>query len=45
MEETIGLSPLNTVNTPGTYPTLATNFTFWTSGAVSGAVMSFVMGL
>ena len=43
MENSMGVSPLNHVNMSGTYPTIYTNITFVTSGAISGAVMSLIM--
>lgn len=40
IENATGISPLQTVNTPGSYPNLQTVACFTTAGAISGAVLT-----
>jgi len=43
MEKSIGVSPLGTVNTPGTYPDIYTVGCFTTSGAIAGASIAVLL--
>ena len=44
MERATGNSPLEWVNTPGTYPNMGTLICFGGAGALSGAVLSPLLG-